>query len=299
MIINRLAREMVGMIKADDIVLGYLSCKAQENRVNLNSYSPAMHDESAMSNGRINNLGDHLSKIIVDYMCSRRGCDMNAETTLKRHLYAVGSIILMGYQNATIWGTGCPYEPSFLRGLPHRKPFRKLDIRCVRGPLTQKTLENLGHSCPQVYGDPAVLLPLMYKPLENEIDKKRDYVIISHYQTERGVKEDIPTDNFLSMNTTEYKAVIDKICSAEKVVSSSLHGIILAEAYGVPAVFFQDRPARFNYKYEDWYASTGREMKIPKIGWKAALDSEAYKIPELLEMQTMLINTFPYDLWED
>lgn len=43
-----------------------------------------------------------------------------------------------------------------------------------------------------------------------------------------------------------------------EVYSSSLHGIILAEAYGVPAVMFRSYDKSVDFKYLDYYASTGR-----------------------------------------
>lgn len=108
----------------------------------------------------------------------------------------------------------------------------------------------------------------------------------------------MPSLNVVSMNTTDYKTVIDKICSAKMVISSSLHGIILAEAYGVPAVFYQDRPERFNYKYADWYGSTGREDFFVAQSIQEAMSQTGLKVPDLKTMQENLIHTFPYDLWE-
>lgn len=178
----------------------------------------------------------------------------------------------------------------------HRYPFRKLDIRCVRGPLTKKTMERLGHQCPAVYGDPAVLMPLIYQP-ENKT-KTLEYLVIPHFSTEKALRQKLPQENIASMNTTDYKTVIDKICSAKKVISSSLHGIILAEAYGVPAIFFQDRPERFNYKYADWYGSTNRDAFPGVETIEEALRCACPKLPDLEVMQKQLIDTFPYDLWE-
>ena len=101
------------------------------------------------------------------------------------------------------------------------------------------------------------------------------------------------------MNTTDYASVIDRIASADLVVSSSLHGIILAEIYGTPAVFFRARGPRFDYKYDDWYESTGRTVS-PEPDAAAALKKEGQILTEqqLKKLTDSLLSSFPYDLWE-
>lgn len=102
----------------------------------------------------------------------------------------------------------------------------------------------------------------------------------------------------ISMNTNDYKSVIDKIVSCKKVYSSSLHGIILAEAYGVPAVFFRGIPAVIDFKYKDYYASTGR-FDVPMANNLAeSFSFEAPELPDLSKLQQGLMDAFPYDLWE-
>lgn len=61
---------------------------------------------------------------------------------------------------------------------------------------------------------------------------------------------------------TDYRKFIDRIVNAELVISASLHGIILAEAYGIPAIMLNDTPSEDITKYKDWYFSTGRK-KFP------------------------------------
>ena len=101
------------------------------------------------------------------------------------------------------------------------------------------------------------------------------------------------------MNTDDYKSVIDKLVSCKKVYSSSLQGIILAEAYGVPAVFFRGIAAAIDFKYKDYYASTGR-WNVPMANNLAeAWSFDAPELPDLTKLQQGLMEVFPYDLWED
>lgn len=282
-------------MNADRMILNYPDQMITENRVNLHSYQAKF--AGAYREKYTANLGDYLSQIVVEYILNKRGLSLETDADT-RHLYAIGSTLLMGYQNAVIWGSGFPFEPSFLRGLPHRPPFRRLDIRCVRGPKTRDVLLRLGHKCPAKYGDPAVLMPMIYTPSPVG-GEKNDYIIIPHYQTESKLEETY-RGKAVSMMTTDYRAVIDRIVSSRLVISSSLHGIILAESYGVPAVFYRDRPERFDFKYEDWYLSTGGRRPEPCGSVREALDRgrEHLTVPDLSEMRAVLEKSFPYDLWE-
>ena len=132
--------------------------KSQKNRVNLEYYTGAI------------NLGDFLSPIVCEYMLSEHSLSL-LNTTKKRkplHLTAIGSILgARGDFDMTVWGSGIRCFASVMY-LSRRKFYQKLDIRAVRGPVTQAALEQCGISCPKVYGDPAVLMPMIYSPQKSE-----------------------------------------------------------------------------------------------------------------------------------
>ena len=292
-ILVRFSNELKCFMDADDIILNYPNHAVFKNRVNLHYYHPDWQTGATESTC---NLGDYLSEIIVRWMCKQKSIDFEKALTKTYHLYGLGSIIQMGYQNATLWGTGLAFELSRLRALPHRT--RKLDIRCVRGPKTREILKRMGFDCPDVFGDPGVLMPLIYRPKPSDV--KAEYLLIPHYQVEEKARDCYGNDYILSMNTTDYVSVINKICSSKKVISSSLHGIIIAESYGVPAVFYQDRPQRFNFKYEDWYESTDRKNVKPVMTVEEGVKSEPTmpKFTKIQELQNALVESFPTDLWE-
>lgn len=62
--------------------------------------------------------------------------------------------------------------------------------------------------------------------------------------------------------------VIDAIACCEVVISTSLHGIIVAEAYGVPAVWAiaGDRVLGGEFKFRDYYEGTNRAGK--PVDWR-------------------------------
>lgn len=287
---------------ADDVMLYYPEVKPKDNQVNIHIHDVIKTGYDYYNNGEYPyNLGDVLAMPIINFMLDKKGIKADKVVKGRKHLFTVGSGGLRSFQNTTIWGTGIMYDG--LKGYWFEKYWyanhRHLDIRAVRGPLTREVFLRLGHQCPEVYGDPGILMPLIYQPDYSAVKRGgRDYAIIPQYTTENEVRKYFTDDMIISMNTNDYKSVIDKIVSCKKVYSSSLHGIILAEAYGVPAVFFRGISAVVDFKYKDYYASTGR-YDIPMANNLAeAFSFESPEIPNLSGLQKGLMEVFPYDLWE-
>lgn len=284
----------IGIIFADKFVLNVITSRSKPNVVNLHYWNSSLEigDECK------NNLGDDLSEVIVSAVLAQKGLSLETKVKKKKHLYAVGSIVSMGYQNATVWGSGFLEDLSWIRRLVHHYPFRKLDIRAVRGPLTRDLLLKLGHKCPEVYGDPGILMPYVYMP--ESIQKEEDYILIPHFSKEKEYRELYGDEHIVSMITNDYKDVVNKICSARKVISSSLHGIILAETYGTNAVFLKDRGNNKDFKYIDYYSSTLRPNYRYATSVEEAIQMEPMDLPSNMEeLRESLIEVFPYDLWNN
>lgn len=268
----------------NDYIMGNAKKKAIPNHVNVNYW-----DRSSECDDGLGNLGDMLSPIVVNNVLDKYHIDPNTNIKKTTHLYAIGSIISQGFSDATIWGSGFLFDPGdSIETKVKYKMLRKLDVRAVRGPRTKEVFDRLGVKCPALYGDPAVLMPLFYRP---NIVEKREYRVVLHFRHETLYND------YLSILTNDYRKFIDDLCSSNLVISGSLHGIILAEAYGIPAVFLQDRPNVYMFKYKDWYESTGRsEFPIARTV-EEALQICPPPIPNLQEMQKLLLDTFPADLW--
>lgn len=251
-----------------------------KNRVNLEYWN------------RVVNLGDVLSPIIVDWMLQKRNIDKNKQIAKTKHLIAVGSIMDNGSYDCTVWGSGVA---SFggIEMISIQSKYRKYDIRSVRGPITKQIMEALNYKCPSVYGDPAVLLPLIYKPI---VKKKYSTSIIQHFREAVELPEEY---HEICIQTDDYKFFIEEILASEKVISSSLHGIILAESYGIPAVFLNKGVDGELIKYYDWYYSTNRRSVMVANSIEEAIGMQPMSLPENIgEMQKNIMEAFPYDLWE-
>ncbi len=288
-------KELRLIYKANSINARYLDIPAKKHQVNIFQYRPNRFGYDLYQN-KPYNLGDSLGEVIVDYFLKQKGLDINAKVSSTRHLYCVGSNIHGAYQDATIWGSGIFPLETKMDLLLLKISRRKLDIRAVRGPLTKKVLDGYGFQCPEVYGDPAILMPLIYKP---NVKKNKQRLVVLQFVDEREFRKNHPNERMLSMNTNDYKSVIDEIVSSEIVYSSSLHGIILAESYGVPSIFFRSLPPKRDFKYLDYYYSTGRtDIKIAE-SFEDALTMEPLPLPDLSGLRNGLLESFPYDLWEN
>ena len=80
----------------------------------------------------------------------------------------------------------------------------------------------------------------------------------------------------------EWKKWVDDLCSCDCVISSSLHGLIIAEAYGIPTLWvkFSDEINGNDFKFYDYYASIGQQSIKPlDLRTQSMLD-----IQDLIEM---------------
>ena len=211
------------------------------------------------------NWGDDINVYLLERLSGKK--IIPAAKLLFRHkkYTCIGSVIPACVDKHTaVWGSGC---------MDFSMPIKAKGaiIKSVRGPLTREFLLKNGIDCPPIYGDPALLLPIVYNPQNQE--KKYKMCIIPHHhdwdepeQLKQFIKEWYPDAHVISM--TDYKEwtnVIDEIVQSEIVISSSLHGLIVSDAYGVPNVFaeFTFHHPRYD-KYKDYYMSVGREFCPPQ-----------------------------------
>jgi pyruvyltransferase len=280
------ARAALSYLGKDIFILNNPKNPVIRNQVNLNWWSMKRMDGTE-------NLGDWLSKVICDYMLEMRNISPDKKVNGTKHLYAVGSVLGFGYKDGTVWGSGIIKENLPENNLKRLRSI-KLDIRCVRGPESRRVLQKEGFICPEVYGDPAVLLPLFYKP--EGITKKRKYSLILHYSS--GNREKVDPSISIAILTKDYKTFVDRMLESELIIASSLHGVILAEAYGVPAILLNDYDKFDVFKYRDYYLSTNRDSFNVAASIEEALKMTPAELPDLTNMQEGLIASFPYDLWE-
>jgi len=169
----------------------------------------------------------------------------------KPKFYGIGSILNSNLENTIIWGSGFIKPPLKITGIP-------VKILAVRGELSGKILDENGIKHDRVYGDPALLMPGIYNPL---VKKKYKLGIIPHYTELIEISSLNKFDNSITIisplvENQNYMDIIDQIKECENILSSSLHGLILADAYGVPSLRlkFRDKIIGGDFKFDDYYS---------------------------------------------
>lgn len=234
------------------------------------------------------NLGDALSLFITrKTLESLLTFDLKINSKSDRMLFAIGSILNHAKNNDVVWGSGINGTKA-----SNSYNFNNLDVRATRGPITRSFLESKGIRCPNIFGDPGILISRFIQP-HVEID--RDEVFIPHFSQ---INEDFSDIQTLSTIGNDFQNFVNEICRSKIVYSSSLHGLIIAESYGIPAILTNMAERENILKYKDYYLGTGRsEFPVAKTVEEARTKIPP-EIPNVLEIQNRLIESFPLDFWK-
>lgn len=214
------------------------------------------------------NWGDYMNVVLGEMISGRKVIPydyvMGARKRRIRKYLMLGSIVPWGIiENTEIWGAGYHYKDE------EWPPYSGTPIvHAVRGPKTREMLLEHGVKCPEIYGDPVLLLPRYYSA--SHVTKRYKYGIVYHFLVEKEVltiKEDIEQklESVLWINPNQFdnwQEFVDKVCSCEVVLSSSLRGLILADAYHVPNIWIRvsdEEKSHDYFKYHDYFQSIMRD----------------------------------------
>ena len=233
-------------------------------------------------NGELENFGDCLVPYLLKKTTSEpfRWVAPNRNRTLrifgkKKHYLIIGSILRRATEHSIIWGAGIMF---------HNSNVPKAKFLAVRGPLTRKRLLSLGYHVPEKYGDPALLLSLFNSP-----KKVKNYKLgfIPHFLDYEAVKEkylgnkEIRIINLLTKNPQQ---VIDEINDCEKILSSSLHGVIVGHALEIPSLWIKiSDKLKDDIKFYDYYESLD-------IKYAVAIPFNKYTLREIDEIFELYSN---------
>jgi pyruvyltransferase len=229
----------------------------------------------------VDNFGDLIGPWVVAELLRRRGLDPDGAVRPAR-IVAVGSILHLAADGDVVWGAGINGKsPDLAAGVT------RLDVRAVRGPRTRELLLSLGHDVPEVFGDPGALVGGLWGPPEPV--RPRALTVIPNLN-DAGRFSRRPGAVHPQMPLAR---IVPIIAGSRFVVGSSLHAIVVAESFGIPARLIRSgaEPA---FKYEDYYRGTGRETfrAAESVEEAVALGGEP---PAVLDPR--LLEAFPADLW--
>lgn len=231
----------------------------------------------------LSNFGDELSPYLIQRITGRPV----TQASESFGLYSIGSILDWDvmHSNCFVWGSGTLTSNS-LSFYPHPFPLSRslrtiikrlrtkhpleATICAVRGPLTRQQILNIGGKCPKIFGDPAILLPSYFNPPKQPI---YPVGLILHHSQERlqGLEQIKDYGVFpISIRCNGEKAIetfIRNLCQCEVIFSTSLHGLIVAQAYGIKAqwITLKNKPIHRDaaYKFMDYFLGVGAPIQKP------------------------------------
>ena len=242
-----------------------------------------------------NNWGDRLSPLLCERLSGRP-----AERTQnsKCDLIAIGSLLGrlksgLLRKRVHVWGTGFMHADH--------SASKQHYYHAVRGKLTA---ERIGNATVDVLGDPGLLCDL-FMP-DTPIQKQYTIGLIPHYrdqgnQSVAAFCERTPGATVIDIlsDNVEFLA---KLASCERIISSSLHGLVAADSLGIPNAWMKlsDNVMGNGFKFADYYSAFNLSCPEPiqlcpevNLGDLAEL-FKAYHRPGLAEIKQRLLESFPF-----
>ncbi|PKK36161.1 hypothetical protein BWI96_12145 [Siphonobacter sp. SORGH_AS_0500] len=221
-------------------------------------------------------------------------------TSFGHRMLVIGSVISKSNSNTTVWGAGFMNENETCKGGK---------FYAVRGKETIRKLKELGFKDDPAIGDPALLLPLIYKP---KVTKKVKLGIIPHWTEVESFRTRYAAKyKLIDLVTKDIEGVVDQIASCDYILSTSLHGVIVAHAYGIPAIWVKEGYIHTDgFKFNDYFSSINIPyydgFNIEEILNNHTIE-EFFEIHKniataninLFELQKSLLKAAPFELKEE
>lgn len=243
------------------------------------------------------NFGDWLSPAICGFLSGRK--ITHAKIT-RCDLAAIGSLLQrkkegLWQRSIHIWGSGF---------IQHQNPRASRHyFHAVRGKLSASLV--VGNAI-TVFGDPGLLIDQLIPEHQSKPKKKYRVGVIPHY-SERDdpalpTSEALPKSKIIDVFQDPLD-VAKEITQCEIVLSSSLHGLVVADSLGIPNQWLQlsDKVRGLGWKFQDYYSAFGLENMKPLSPTTNDINMdtlskiiETYERPRLDFIKQQLTNSFPF-----
>lgn len=219
------------------------------------------------------NLGDALSPVMVSLVS---GLPV-ARVPMRSPNVRMGAVGTIGHGFAKgetfFWGTGCSNWRKPSAPMAERERFvvpddSTFNVCATRGPISRKLLGGAGTG---PFCDPVWILPRFFNP---QVEKKYELGIILHLSELDGrelsagplesvVRAHIPDSLKGSVKTINTLTAIDaasmgdkmtEILECKRIVSTSLHGLVIAESYNIPCIYWVGHGADGAVSHQDVFS---------------------------------------------
>lgn len=244
------------------------------------------------------NFGDYLSPLIVEMVSGKKV--VYAEPK-KADMIAIGSILsrerkakgILLKRHLHIWGSGTDRSSRIFSG--HHT------YHAVRGKITQSQIYKARQN--PALGDPGLLVDQFYDG-KAKPDKQFRLGIIPHFVDQK----DPRITALASLERTKVidvfspaKQVVNEILQCEFILSSSMHGLIISDSFGIPnRRLLLSSGIISDLKFEDYYSAFGLAAPAPIIPesiiserWNHSFFAESHERPGIDAIKSGLISSFP------
>jgi hypothetical protein len=246
--------------------------------------------------GRLRNAGDWYSPVICEYLSRRKvvyappeQCDLAAAGSLLQRLNRSHRLHRLGIRRGLhIWGTGSLRPEDRLEG--------RHTYHALRGELSRRRASGAADGIP--LGDPGLLADVL---MDAPPVKSGDIGVIPHVVDRNDA--DLcafvlkhPSVTVLDI-TAPVQQLLQSIAATERVLSSSLHGLIFADALGIPNTWLtlSDRLIGGRHKFDDYYSAFGLSVDPVRLQDLAADDIGGnYHRPGIDQIKSTLAAAFPF-----
>lgn len=214
------------------------------------------------------NAGDYIGPYLYKKITGKEA--VWSDNFKAKHFMICGSILQEARDKTIVLGAGF--------GAPDQKIKTKPKLLIVRGHLTEKILLNSDYTKRWELGDPGLFLPFVYNP---DVKKRHEIGIVPHYADFDLVDSN---KNHVIDICQPVESVIRAILACRRILSSSLHGLVIAHAYGIPALWveFSDNVVGGGFKFLDYFSTVNIHPYKP-------LDCRS-EIPDELEIPQDKVN---------
>ncbi|GAB3578160.1 polysaccharide pyruvyl transferase family protein [Calidifontibacter terrae] len=207
------------------------------------------------------NFGDQLSPLVLRHVF---GATLKQSGLSQVDLVSLGSILEWLEQSTNrlrphVWGSGFIEDGGSWAGPPVR-------LHAVRGELSRERMRAAAGRRSIALGDPGMLVDAVFPDLVG-VTKRFPLSVVPHYVDFEDpmvseLRRRLPQVHVIDVLRHPRDVTAD-IAASEVVLSSSLHGLIVAEAMGVPNHWtpMSDKVIGGAYKFADYYSAFGVEAK--------------------------------------
>ena len=215
------------------------------------------------------NLGDNAGIDIIKAMTSCRITSVHKSVSQYEPLIIGLGSTMHHLKSAVIWGTGAMEQSNHVYNL-----HGEFDVRALRGKLTERLLKTssvriIPNNQSIAFGDPGLLIPCLLSHMYRICKPTYKFCLVPHNNDRLYFSKHLHSNVSVKIINTnnDYKDSLRMLMNCNLVLSSSLHGIIFAEAFGIPSRWLSNNNlpsfvTERRFKYCDYYSGSRNSIVI-------------------------------------